>query len=206
MNLFEYDRSLGKRMIIGVDEVGRGCIAGPLLAAAVCIDQRRSQELEELLVGVGDSKKLTEKKRERLFPLIKEAVDEFVIISKSAACIDDIGIEAANQEAMKEAILELTITLGVDSLVLVDGRGLRGDAPEHTPIIKGDGTSAAVACASILAKVTRDRFICEAASDYPGYGWDGNKGYPSPAHKQAVLELGLTPLHRRSFCSFADKG
>lgn len=188
--------------VIGVDEVGRGCLAGPLVACAVLLDLNHCDlaALEHL----GDSKRLTEKRRSELYPKIREAVTAFALAERDAAWIDEHGVEPANQGAMVEAIEELR-RIAPQALVLVDGNGLRGkSAPEHRAIVKGDAKSAAIACASILAKVSRDEQMIAAADAYPGYEFERNKGYGSPAHKQALRERGLTPLHRRSFCGFLE--
>jgi ribonuclease HII len=169
--------------------VGRGPLAGPVTAGAVILDPARIPE------GLADSKTLTPAHRERLFDLIM-ATAQVSVAHASVEEIDRLNILRASHLAMERAVAGL----GVVSHVLVDGNlipaGLAGRAEA---IVKGDAKSLSVAAASIIAKVTRDRIMVDLAQQHPGYGWVQNAGYPTPAHLRALLNLGVTPVHRRSF-------
>lgn len=177
-------------LFAGTDEVGRGPLAGDVVTAAVILDP------ENPIEGLNDSKKLTEKKREALFPEIQEKALSWCIARASVAEIDDINILQASLLAMKRAVDGLSIT---PEHVLVDGNKIpRWDYPAEC-VVKGDSRVAAIAAASILAKVTRDREMVEFDKQYPGYGLAGHKGYPTKAHLQALDQLGPSPIHRKSF-------
>ena len=191
-DLLKYERELlanGCRYIAGVDEVGRGPLAGDLVVCAAVMD------LENLIDGVNDSKKLTEKKREKLFPEIIGRAVAYKIVHKSPEEIDRINILNATKAAMVEAVLGLSVT---PDHVLVDAVKLDLTLP-YTAIIKGDANSYSIAAASIIAKVTRDREMIALSGKYPGYGFEKNKGYGSSAHIAALKEFGATDIHRRSF-------
>ncbi len=181
----------GSQCICGVDEAGRGPLAGPVCAAAVILPPHL--ELE----GLNDSKKLTEKRRETLYTLITEQALAYGIAFASEAEIDEINILQATFLAMQRAVAQLSVC---PDMVLVDGNREPdfGGLPVKT-IIRGDGLSANIAAASILAKVTRDRFMLEQAQKYPEYGFEQHKGYGTRAHYAALLANGPSPIHRRTF-------
>jgi ribonuclease HII len=183
--------------VIGSDEVGRGCLAGPLLSCAVCFDYSSLSDPSLLrLSALDDSKKLTSSKRRELYPLIVSLAQEISIVSIPARVIDEAGVHKANIHALKRSI-ENIFRKG-DS-VLVDGFNLGDDFLPHQKVIKGDSTSAAIAAASIIAKVTRDRLMERFHDNYPLYGFNSNAGYLSRLHEAAVREHGITPLHRLSY-------
>jgi ribonuclease HII len=196
-DLFVFDQSFHKQFVIGVDEVGRGCLAGPLVAASVIIDTDNLESIK-LLSGINDSKQLTAKKRETLEPIIKDNLN-YKIISFSSHEIDQQGVEIINQLALSKAITAHNYSIQ-ETAVLVDGNGIRNSDINHKGVIKGDSKSLAVACASVIAKVYRDQLMIELSESYPEYQWQSNKGYGSKVHQQAILEHGLTDYHRRSFC------
>jgi ribonuclease HII len=177
-------------LIAGVDEAGRGPLAGPVCAAAVILDPARP------IPGLGDSKKITPNRREGLEVVIQERSLAWAVAWASAAEIDDINILQASLLAMSRAVAALGRR---PDRVLVDGnRAPDCGCPVQT-IIGGDGLIPAIGAASILAKVARDRFMCRLDLDYPGYGFAVHKGYPTAAHRAALISLGPCPEHRRSF-------
>lgn len=199
MQIYERDlRAAGKRYIAGVDEVGRGPLAGPVVAACVVLPEDFD------VLGVDDSKKLSEKKREQLYDSILSEALACGIGMQDNASIDEINILEATKEAMRCAILEAEQALraktgcGIDH-ILIDALTLREVAIPQTGIVKGDGASLSIAAASILAKVTRDRMMIEYDSIYPGYAFAKNKGYGTKAHYEGLQAQGMTPIHRRSF-------
>lgn len=175
----------------GTDEAGRGCIVGPVYAAAVILPE----DFED--PGLNDSKQLSRKERERLRSFIQEKALAWAVASSSPEEIDGINILQASILAMHRALDGLTLR---PQHIIVDGNRFRpyGNIPYHCHI-KGDGRFASIAAASILAKTSRDDYMREAAKRYPGYGWESNFGYPTAAHREAVERLGITPLHRKSF-------
>ena len=176
--------------IAGVDEVGRGPLAGDVVAAAVILDPERPIE------GLRDSKKLTEPRREALAELIRERALSWAVARASVAEIDQLNILQASLLAMTRAVTALDPQ---PTYVLVDGNRLpRWDYPSE-PVIKGDDRVPAIAAASILAKVQRDNELVALDAEYPGYGFASHKGYPTAAHLSALDNLGVTPVHRRSF-------
>ena len=177
-------------LFAGVDEVGRGPLAGDVVAAAVILDP------ENPIEGLDDSKKLTEKKREMLFPIIQQRALSWCVARASVAEIDDINILQASLLAMKRAVEGLN---SQPEHVLVDGNRLPKWQYSAEAVVKGDSRVQAIAAASILAKVVRDREMVAFDAQYPGYGFAGHKGYPTKAHVAALLELGVTPIHRLSF-------
>ncbi len=201
----------------GADEAGRGCLAGPVVAAAVILPHDMNREL---LSGLDDSKKLTERQREELRPVIMEAADAWAIGEASAEEIDKINILNAALLAMHRAIAQLKT---VPQHLLIDGNkfvpyytdfdtldyAAKGtEAPlfhdettliRHTTVIKGDGKYLPIAAASVLAKTHRDHLMTQLAQEYPAYAWDVNKGYPTKAHYEAIKKYGLTPYHRKTF-------
>lgn len=188
---FEADlRTRGLKWIAGVDEAGRGCLAGPVVAAAVILPP----ELD--LAGVNDSKLLDEPTRERLAPLIRAGALAWAVAQASPEEIDRLNILHASLLAMRRALEQLAFP---PEFVLIDGnQKLPGWAAQRT-IVKGDSLCFSIAAASILAKVERDRCMTELGALYPGYGLELHKGYPTPAHKAALLERGPSPIHRRTF-------
>lgn len=177
-------------LIAGVDEAGRGPLAGPVVAAAVILPEKF--ELSEL----NDSKKLSAAQRERLFDLIVEQAVAYAIAEASEAEIDDINILWASMLAMKRAVEKLDLT---PDRVLVDGNRVPDLSMPAQAIVGGDGIEPCISAASILAKVTRDRLMASHAQTYPHYGFETNQGYPTKAHREAIEKYGVTPIHRRSF-------
>lgn len=180
----------GYRLICGVDEAGRGPLAGPVVAAAVMLPHG----LE--IPGLNDSKKLTDKKRRELFPIIREQAIAFGIGWASQEEIDEINILQATFLAMNRALDAMSAKA---DLALVDGNRDPGFPLATKTIVKGDSLSANIAAASVLAKVTRDNFMEEMAEQYPGYGFEIHKGYGTRAHYAALEALGPCEIHRRSF-------
>lgn len=186
----------------GADEAGRGCLAGPLVAAAVLIDyEQLSHSDRRALSGLHDSKQMTEAQRLEMYPCVLRAVERASVVVRSAAGIDRRGLHVTNIEALSQALERLAPE--ADATCLVDGFRLPGCAVPHRPVVKGDATSAAIAAASVLAKVTRDRYMRDVAAHHPGWGFEEHVGYSTPEHRQAIEEIGISPLHRRSFQSVA---
>ncbi|SNS52129.1 RNase HII [Belliella buryatensis] len=179
------------RLEAGCDEVGRGCLCGPVVAAAVILPPDYAHEL------INDSKKLTKTNRESLVLEIKKHAIAWAVAEASVAEIDEINILNASFLAMNRAIISLTQS---PAHLLIDGNRFKTDLEiPYSCIIKGDGKYASIAAASILAKVYRDQLMAEYAMQYPGYGWEKNAGYPTKAHRDGIIKLGLTPIHRKSF-------
>ena len=178
------------RVICGVDEAGRGPLAGPVCAAAVILPK----DLE--IPGLTDSKKLTDKKRRELFPLIQEQAVAYAIGFATEQEIDEINILQATFLAMQRALDQLTVK---PDLALIDGNRQKDFGLPVKTVVKGDSLSANIAAASILAKVTRDNLMVEMAEKYPGYDFEIHKGYGTKAHYAALRELGASPIHRMTF-------
>ena len=199
MPSFEYEEkkhSKGYRAVCGCDEAGRGPLCGPVVAAAVILPL--GLEIE----GLNDSKKLTEKKRERLFDIIKEKAIAYAIAEASPEEIDEYNILNASMLAMRRAVEALPVKA---DFALIDGNCSRGfEIPTET-VVKGDSISYSIAAASILAKVTRDRGCIELDRMYPEYNIAKHKGYPTKEHMDAVREHGPSPIHRKTFLKFLDK-
>ena len=190
---FRYEgeaREQGYTAVCGVDEAGRGPLAGPVCAAAVILPAGL------VIEGVNDSKKLSEKKREELFPVICEKALAYGIGWADEREIDEINILQATYRAMKRAVESLPLTA---DYALIDGNRMPPLAIPGTTIIKGDSLSMSIAAASILAKVSRDRVMVQFSREYPQYGFEQHKGYGTAAHVQALREYGPCPLHRQSF-------
>lgn len=183
-------RSEGYTYIAGVDEAGRGPLAGPVCAAAVILGE------DTFIEGINDSKKLTEKRREELFDIIREKAIAYNICMVDEKRIDEINILNATYEAMNGAVNGLHIT---PDYVLIDGNRIGGMTLPHETVVKGDAKSVSIAAASILAKVSRDRLITKMAEQYPEYGFEKHKGYGTAAHNEAILKYGPCPIHRRTF-------
>lgn len=186
----DVDFTRGLRLVAGVDEVGRGPLAGPVVAAAVILDPARPID------GLADSKKLSEAKREMLVPLIQARALAWALGRAEVEEIDALNILQASLLAMRRAVLALPVA---PEFALIDGNRCPDLACPAEAIVKGDSRVAAISAASIIAKVARDREMVELDALYPGYGLAGHKGYPSPAHLAALERLGVTPIHRRSF-------
>lgn len=193
INMWEIEESCfaqGFTVICGVDEAGRGPLAGPVCAAAVILPQN----LE--LPGLNDSKKLTDKKRRELFPMIKEQAVAYGIGFASELEIDEINILQATFLAMQRAIDQLHVR---PDLALIDGNRQKDFGVSARTVVKGDSLSASIAAASVLAKVSRDDVMLEMAERYPQYGFDIHKGYGTKAHYAALTEYGPSPIHRMTF-------
>ena len=191
--LWEYEKGLkaqGYKLVAGVDEAGRGPLAGPVYAAAVILKE------DAVIDGINDSKKLTEKKREELFDKIIENSIAYSIASVDEKIIDEINILNATHMAMNNAVDNLSQKA---DFVLIDGNSIKNMATPHQTVVKGDAKSISIAAASILAKVARDRYITKMAEEYPQYGFEKHKGYGTKAHNDAILEHGPSPIHRKTF-------
>lgn len=199
MPSFEYEEKHYKEgfsAVCGCDEAGRGPLCGPVVAAAVILPRGL------VIEGLDDSKKLTEKKREKLFDIIKERAVAYAIAEASPAEIDEINILNASMLAMRRAVEALSVKA---DFALIDGNTSRGfEIPTET-VVKGDSKSYSIAAASILAKVTRDRACEELDAAYPEYNIAKHKGYPTKEHMEAVKKYGPSPIHRRTFLKFLDK-
>jgi ribonuclease HII len=190
LTLEEAARARGALRIAGLDEVGRGPLFGPVVAAAVILPGGCC------LQGLTDSKKLSEKKRNQLDVEIRASAVVWAIAAVDAETIDRINIRQASLLAMRRAVEQLALS---PDFLLIDGRDtIDWDCPQQA-VVRGDATSLSIAAASVLAKVHRDRLLVELDGEFPGYGLARNKGYPCPEHKAALELLGPTPLHRRSF-------
>ena len=197
-------RTSGAKYIAGVDEVGRGPLAGPVVTACVILPEDFD------VLGVDDSKKLSEKKREELYDVILEKAVAWGIGRADNHLIDEINILEATKVAMKEAVVhadrmlrektaaEMGMEQGIDH-ILFDAMTIRDIEIPQTSLIKGDAKSLSIAAASIIAKVTRDREMVEYHKQYPDYAFDSNKGYGTKAHYEGIEKKGITPIHRRSF-------
>ena len=189
MKEFEYKYS-DCSFICGIDEVGRGPLAGPVYAAAVILPKDKE------ILYLNDSKKLSEKKREELYDVIMENAVAVGIGKASWERIDEINIKQATLEAMRQAVKALSVE---PDMLLVDAEHIPEISIKQIGIIKGDARSISIAAASIIAKVTRDRIMCEYDKEYPGYDFAGNKGYGTAAHIAALKSIGPCPIHRKTF-------
>ena len=192
-----YEKQLyagGITTVAGVDEVGRGPLAGPVLAACAVLPEDWD------IPGLDDSKKLSEKKRNEMFQIISDRALAIGIGMADNNTIDEINILNATKQAMRQAVAEAEKQLGEDiGHILVDAVTIDGIDNEQTAIIKGDAKSISIAAASIIAKVTRDNMMKEYALEYPHYAFESNKGYGTKAHYQGINEHGITPIHRKTF-------
>lgn len=194
--LFENEaRTIGFERVCGVDEAGRGPLAGPVFAAAVILPE--GCEIE----GLNDSKKISEKKRELLFDIIKEKAVSWSVASASEKEIDELNILQATFLAMKRAVEGLSVKA---DFALIDGNRMPPLTIKAKTIVKGDSLSASIAAASILAKVSRDRLMLEIDKDYPQYKFSQHKGYATKLHYEMIKEHGIAPIHRRSFLKNLD--
>jgi ribonuclease HII len=199
--LFGFDRALGVRFVAGADEAGRGCLAGPLVAAAVLFDYEALSTRElRALSALNDSKQHDHAAREALYPLVLASARAVSVISRSVRSIDGSGLHVTNLAALADALA----AVACDGCVcLSDGFAVRDLGYEQRPIVNGDATSAAIAAASIIAKVTRDRFMHRADELHPGWQFATHVGYSTPEHRAAIALHGVSPLHRMSFQSAA---
>jgi ribonuclease HII len=191
--------------VAGADEAGRGCLAGPLVVAAVCLDLTGlSRSARLLLTDLDDSKRLSPETRERLAAAIVRVADQVIVVSACAPTIDRDGLHVTNLRLLREALAALD---PAPEACLVDGFRLGAAAPAHRAVVGGDRRSACIAAASVVAKATRDRLMHgPAATSHPGYGFDRHVGYATTAHRDAIRAHGPSPLHRRSFASPAYLG
>jgi len=198
---FEFERVLWRQnvaRVAGVDEAGRGPLAGPVVAAAAILPPRWAETgLPAELAGLNDSKQLTESQREKFFAFLTACAEiEFGIAEVSAAVIDEINILQATHRAMNDALGKLN---PLPPHALVDGRPVKTLRVPQTAIVKGDARSYSIAAASVLAKVTRDRLMLEYAAQFPEYGFAGHKGYGTAKHLAAIAQHGACPIHRKTF-------
>jgi len=199
--LFAFDRSLGVRLVAGADEAGRGCLAGPLVAAAVLFDYQALSTRElRWLSALNDSKQHDHAAREELYPRVLASARTVAVISRSVRSIDGSGLHVTNLAALAGALAAVARD---GCLCLIDGFAVPDFGYEQRAIIDGDATSAAIAAASIVAKVTRDRFMRRADALHPGWQFATHVGYSTPEHRAAIARQGVSPLHRLSFQSTA---
>ena len=194
-HMLEIEDSLyqkGYKLVCGVDEAGRGPLCGPVVAAAVILNK------DDMIEGVNDSKKLSEKKREELYDVIMEKAVAVGIGMSDVAVIEKVNILNATKLAMKQAIKNLKIK---PDFVLIDGNQMIDIDIDAKTVVSGDAKSESIAAASIIAKVTRDRLLINWDKEYPEYGFARHKGYGTKARIEAIKKYGLTPIHRPSFCS-----
>jgi ribonuclease HII len=187
--------------VAGADEAGRGSLAGPLVAAAVLFDlEALTLSQRRALSGLNDSKQHTNAGREELYPVVLRTALKAVVVSRCVRGIDARGLHNTNLAALRAALL---VVARPGCLCLVDGFGVPDFGYEQRPIVDGDATSAAIAAASILAKVTRDRYMRRADALHPGWEFGTHVGYSTPEHREAIQQRGVSPLHRLSFQSTA---
>jgi ribonuclease HII len=200
-SLFRFDRSFGAQMVAGADEAGRGSLAGPLVAAAVIFDLDRIGLAERrALAWLDDSKRKSWDEREALYPAVLRAAAGVAVAVRSVRAIDTKGLHVSNLGALGDS---LRAVARPGAVCLTDGFRVPSLEIEHRAVIGGDARSAAIAAASVIAKVTRDRFMRRAEDLYPGWNFAGNMGYSTPDHRSAITEHGVCPLHRMSFASVA---
>jgi ribonuclease HII len=190
--------------VAGADEAGRGCLAGPLVAAGVLFDYDAlgTRELRSLS-ALNDSKQHTAEAREALFPLVLRSAARVVVVSRCVRGIDARGLHRTNIAALRDAISAVTRDVRAEALCLLDGFSVPDFGRPQRAIVDGDATSAAIAAASIVAKVTRDRYMHRADVQHPGWSFAEHVGYSTPEHREAILRQGVSPLHRMSFQSLA---
>jgi ribonuclease HII len=199
--LFAFDRALGTRLVAGADEAGRGCLAGPLVAAAVLFDYDALTTRElRTLSALNDSKQHDLAAREVLYPRVLAAASRVAVITRSVRSIDERGLHVTNIDALRSALLGVARP---QTLCLIDGFSVPEFGMAQRAIVNGDATSAAIAAASIVAKVTRDRFMHRADRRHPGWNFASHVGYSTPEHRAAIAREGVSPLHRMSFQSAA---
>jgi ribonuclease HII len=187
--------------VAGADEAGRGSLAGPLVAAAVLLDYERLGKRERReLAGLDDSKQKTPEEREALYPRVMNAASRVAVTARCASGIDARGLHVTNLAALADCLAQVAVE---DAACLVDGFTLPRCDVEHSAVVDGDARSAAIAAASVVAKVTRDRYMRRADGAYPGWEFADNVGYSTPEHRAKIAEQGISDLHRRSFQSIA---
>jgi ribonuclease HII len=202
--LFAFDRKLAVRLLAGADEAGRGSLAGPLVAAAVLFDYASLGAAEQrLLHGLNDSKQHTREAREALYPSILRVAHRVAVVSRCVRGIDSRGLHNTNLAALREALQRVCSDVEGEVLCIVDGFAVPEFELPQRAIVDGDATSAAIAAASIVAKVTRDRYMHHADTLYPVWSFKENVGYSTPEHRAAIRRHGVSPLHRMSFQSLA---
>jgi len=190
--------------VAGADEAGRGSLAGPLVAAAVLFDyEALGRSDERLLAALNDSKQHTAQAREALYPHVLRVARRVVVTSRSVRAIDSTGLHKSNLGALRDALTRVTEGIDSDFICLIDGFSLPDLTRPQRAIVDGDATSAAIAAASIIAKVTRDRYMHHADARYPDWRFAENVGYSTPEHREAIRVHGVCPLHRLSFRSVA---
>jgi ribonuclease HII len=191
-------------LVAGADEAGRGCLAGPLVAAAVLFDYERLTTRELRALGtLNDSKQHKAEAREELYPLVLSTATRVTVVSRCVQGIDSRGLHKTNLAALRDAIRGVTSGISEEVMCLTDGFAVPDFERAHRPIPGGDATSAAIAAASIVAKVTRDRYMQHADDLHPGWSFAEHVGYSTPVHREAILRRGVSPLHRMSFQSLA---
>ena len=199
--LFAFDRKLGVRFVAGADEAGRGCLAGPLVAAAVLFDTESLTTRElRALSRLNDSKQHTMEVREELFPIVLRTAVKVCVVSRCARGIDDRGLHKTNLAALRDALIGVARP---GCICLSDGFAVGPTGHHQRAIVEGDATSAAIAAASIVAKVSRDRYMRRADELHPGWEFAAHVGYSTPEHRDAIQRIGVSPLHRMSFQSTA---
>jgi ribonuclease HII len=199
--LFAFDRQFARRFVAGADEAGRGSLAGPLVAAAVLFDlERLTLSDRRALSKLNDSKQHSEEGREDLYPLILRAAARATIVARCPRGIDSRGLHVTNLEALRTA---LRVVACPDAICLIDGFRVKDLGYEQRAVVGGDACSAAIAAASVLAKVTRDRYMRRAHERHPDWDFATNVGYSTPEHRAAIRQFGISPLHRLSFASIA---
>jgi ribonuclease HII len=199
--LFKFDRSLGPRFVAGADEAGRGCLAGPLVAAAVLFDLERVGPGEvRALRDLNDSKQQNHEARAKLVPVIYRIAAKVAIVTRCAPGIDARGLHVTNLAALRDALARVACE---ECVCLSDGFPVAALGYEQRAVIGGDAKSAAIAAASVIAKETRDRYMKRADAAHPGWEFAQHVGYATPEHRDAIERLGVSPLHRLSFQSAA---
>ena len=199
--LFAFDRDLGVRFVAGADEAGRGCLAGPLVAAAVLFDYERLGLRDvRALSALNDSKQHTSEAREELYPVVMRLAARAAVVSRCVRGIDARGLHVTNLAALRDALIRVARP---GCVCLSDGFPVGDVGHEQQAVISGDARSAAIAAASILAKVTRDRYMQRADAVHPGWEFATHVGYATPEHRAAIMARGVSPLHRMSFQSAA---
>jgi len=199
--LFRHDRSLGVRFVAGADEAGRGCLAGPLVAAGVLFDLERIGLADlRALSALNDSKQHTAEVREELYPRVMRIATRVVVTSRCVRGIDSRGLHKTNLAALSDCLRRVGVP---GCIALSDGFAVPPTGFEQRGVVGGDATSAAIAAASVIAKVSRDRFMHRAAERYPHWEFEAHVGYSTPEHRAAIEQHGISPLHRLSFQSVA---
>jgi ribonuclease HII len=199
--LFAFDRDLGVRFVAGADEAGRGCLAGPLVAAAVLFDYERLGLRDvRALSALNDSKQHNAEARETLYPIVMRTAARVAVVSRCVRGIDARGLHVTNLAALRDALARVARP---GCVCLSDGFPVGDVGHEQRAVISGDARSAAIAAASIIAKVTRDRYMRRADALHPGWEFATHVGYATPEHRAAIMARGVSPLHRLSFQSAA---